>query len=565
MRTLVSMERSLALDAEVREQFEFPPDGLMEIAAIKLWERCRALLEERHMDLRHCRIAAVCGKGDNAGDALAMLRHARFEGCPVCTAFVSHPDGMKPSAALNLRRALASGVEVVAWPADAENAVHVLESYDLLLDAVLGTGVRGHASGIPAHMIATLLRIKASGPDRPADGSRRPLIIALDVPSGLSDIHVPDWPIVEADITLCIAPVKAALYNPGVRRHCGTIVPVDGIFPPDALLAKDIATSQNEEEHHDGEFSIRLLEPEDTARLLPCPDPFAYKMQRGKVGVLAGSPSGMGAAMLCVRGALAAGAGYVALFCDQHLQAVALGALGGAAIVRDLESLNPSDWDVIVAGCGWGMDPACENVRMHVLQNVLAEGTPLVLDADGIRLMASIAEKGVWQRGQSPLVLTPHPGEFRVLSHMCRDCVHDAPEPFVRSVAQKASALDAIIVHKAAATHCATPDGRISILDGVNPGLGIAGSGDVLAGMLGGLWARRIAGSNPASRKDVIEAGYEACQAGMLVHAQAGRLLFSRLGWFDAASLAETAAWVTAHPGEAMTCSTIWATNRSRT
>ncbi|MDH7484502.1 MAG: NAD(P)H-hydrate dehydratase, partial [Spirochaetales bacterium] len=560
-----SMERSLALDAEVREQFEFPPDGLMEIAAIKLWERCRGLLEERHMDLRHCRIAAVCGKGDNAGDALAMLRHARFEGCTLCTAFVSHPDGMKPSAALNLRRAVAAGVEVVAWPADEESAVHLLERYDVLLDAVLGTGVRGPASGIPAHMIATLLRIKGSDQEGPATGSRRPLILALDVPSGLSDIHAPAWPMVEADITCCIAPVKAALYDPAVRRRCGTIIPVDGIFPPDALLVSDMASSQNVEEHHDSVLSMLLLEPEDIERLLPCPDPFAYKMQRGRVGVLAGSSSGMGAAVLCVRGALAAGAGYVALFCDQHLQAAALAALGGAAIVRDLETLQPSDWDVIVAGCGWGMDHAWEHSRVYALQRVLAQGTPLVLDADGIRLMVSMAEKGVWQRGQSPLVLTPHPGEFRVLSQMCRDCVNDVPEPFVRSLAQKASALDAIIVHKAAATHCATPDGRLSILDGVNPGLGIAGAGDVLAGILAGLWARRIAGSNAASRNDVIEAGYEACQAGMLVHAQAGRVLFSRLGWFDAAALAETAAWIAAHPAEAMTSSTIRTKNRSRT
>ncbi len=366
MRPLLSTSQSLELDAFTREMFDFPSDNLMEIAAMRLWQvlKCELIRKRLPQTLpTQTSIAAVCGKGDNAGDALAMLRHARLEGFQHLSALVPGAEALKENAQLNLRRAERCGIEIVRYASAEEPALlELLSRQDIVLDAVLGTGAHGRAKGSAAgaiHLLEALYRGRAKSVGRAS------CIVAIDIPSGLGDDWQPDYPVVHADATLCIEPLKEALYMPAARPCAGDILPVGGIFP----LWTEAATSD-----------VWLLEDGDVRNFLPPISPWAHKMQRGRVAVLAGSQSGAGAALHCVRGAAAAGAGYIALYCDEALFPSYLAAAGDLAIVRVLSrnSFSPESWDAVVVGPGWGV----AGEREAQLDSLLHSDTALVLDAD---------------------------------------------------------------------------------------------------------------------------------------------------------------------------------------
>ncbi len=533
MRPLLSTSQSLELDASTRAMFDFSSDNLMEIAAMRLWQvlKCEVIQKRlTHLSPTQASIVAVCGKGDNAGDALAVLRHARLEGFHRLSAIVPGEDTMKENARLNLRRAERCGIEIIQYEnAEVPALLEMLSRQDIVLDAVLGTGVHGPAKGTAAGAIQ-MLRSLASG--RTGSVDRTPYIVAVDIPSGLGDDWQSDYPIVYADATLCIEPAKEALYMPAARPYAGDIFPVDGIFP----LWTEGARSP-----------VWLLEGDDIGRFLPPISRWAHKMQRGRVAVLAGSRSGAGAALHCVRGAAAAGAGYIGLYCDEELFSSYLAAAGDLAIVRVLsqESFSPESWDAIVVGPGWGTDDG----RRAVLERLLSADTALILDADAVRLFAKIAGKASSGVFKAPLILTPHPGEFRDLAAFLgqaqADQARNASETVQQSVAL-AQKFGLVLALRASTTHVAFPDGSCAVFDGSASGLGIAGSGDVLSGLTGGLLARWTAllrepgaggfGEDAALFHTPLA---WAILGAVLIHGIAGRRLSATKGWFTPADLAQ--------------------------
>jgi NAD(P)H-hydrate epimerase len=527
--------------------FDFSSDNLMEIAAMRLWQELKQkviqkkLMESQAADSRELgreiSIAAVCGKGDNAGDALALLRHARLEGFQHLVAFIPRPDTLKETAQLNLRRAERSGVEIVRYDTAGEAALSAkLSSQDIVLDAILGTGAHGRAKESAA---GAMRMFGALNQDRAVHGDRAPYIVAIDIPSGLGDDWQPDYPVVRADATLCIEPMKEALYMPAARPYAGEIIPVGGIFP----LWADAPSA-----------GTWLLEDDDIGNFLPPISRWAHKMQRGRIAVLAGSPSGAGAALHCVRGAAAAGAGYISLYCDEELFSSYLTAVGDAAIVRVLseKSFFPESWDAVVVGPGWGADEG----REKVLDTLIHAETPLVLDADAVRLFAGLAEKNRDhpQFFKAPLILTPHPGEFRELLSFLDEANRPASNnsETVRQLAALAEKFGITLALRASTTHIAFPDGTCAVFDGSAAGLGIAGSGDVLSGLAGGLLARWIAFSreNEACESSEDNTLWHnnlswAIIAAVLVHGWAGRQLSRDKGWFTPVDLAHACARMT--------------------
>ncbi len=558
MRQLLSSRQSLELDMHVRELFDFSSEMLMEIASGKLWEALRTELSvgalvQQGIDRQHAErarrelvetsIAAVCGKGDNAGDALAMLRRAKIEGFKDCAAFIPAREELKESARKNLMRAERCGVSVIRYDAREDETLPLareLSRYNVVLDAVLGTGTRGPAKTNAAYAIAALNALTEL---RGTGKNVHSRIVSIDIPSGLSDAWQREYPIVRADLTLGIEPLKEALYMPAARPFAGRILPVGGIFP----LWTEKSSS-----------NAFLIEPSDAEVYLPKVSIWAHKMQRGRVAILAGSGEGAGAAIHCVRGAVSSGAGYIALFCDKELLSVYLSMVGDAAIVRVYEDrdFSPESWDAIVAGPGWGTDVR----RSATLRRLLASPTPLLLDADALRLYAKIAPdilNGGQQVRNGPLILTPHPGEFKDLLPLIED-IHinkngaefDASET-VHQLGELAARLSAIVALRAATTHIAAPNGNCIIFDGSAPGLGIAGSGDVLAGLAGGLVARHIAQHREQGMGDSENAEYilnEAMKAvvgAVLTHGISGMRLSTKKGWFTPTELADECAIIT--------------------
>lgn len=544
MKPLVSCKKSQALDAATRQALALSGIQLMEKASLRLWDALRGLLEGagetqeafpdrfseslcpklegRCNDEKRLRVVAVCGKGDNGGDALAVVRHAYSSGYRNLSALVSSME-LSESCRRQLESVESAGMAVVRWnPGAPPGACGIPDDADIILDGVLGTGMHGAARGEALAMIDCINSARKGG--------RSPLVVSIDVPSGLSDDWQKDYPIVRADATLTIEPAKTACFRPEARPACGELRIVADVFPEN-LIEKNGTAS--------------LLCEADLPDLQRAQELDSYKMSRGRVAVFAGSQGTLGAAMLCAKGASAAGAGYVTLFVDQPLYPMIAPSLE-SVVVKTLgpgpDAFSKTAFDALLIGPGWGQDEG----RYSVLESLLESGVPAVLDADAIRLAARRTE--LLRQSKSPLVLTPHPGEFSELAKALTAGSLDgspdgSPEAAAFPLAYVSEAINAIVALKSHVTWIMAPSQRCSIWDGMTPELGTAGSGDVLAGLLAGILANKIAQMrkrgtveypNPDTMSNVM---FEAAEAAVIAHGLAGRRLKRAAGWFEASDI----------------------------
>jgi len=330
----------------------------------------------------------------------------------------------------------------------------------------------------------------------------------VDLPSGLGDGFRPGYPALQADWTLSIGLPKACLYLPGARSLCGNIRVVPGVFP--AALLEDPAIA--------GELLDR-----EQAVLPPLPRD-AHKGRRGHLAVFAGAPGTTGAAWLAANAAARSRTGLVTAFVDSELYGPCLAGFR-SVMLRPLPR-GPAEgqlpeldrFSALLVGPGWGTEPS----RAALLLWLLRQGLPGVLDADGITVLRGVPA-GRGRRLGRRWVLTPHPGEMaRLLGTDTASLLSD-PLPSLLSASRE---LQAVIALKGHCTFLAAPSGRYAVLDGMNPALGTAGSGDVLSGIIAGL----IAGGLSA---------WEAAKTGVLLHAAIGERLFRERGYFLAEDMIE--------------------------
>jgi NAD(P)H-hydrate epimerase len=242
----------------------------------------------------------------------------------------------------------------------------------------------------------------------------------------------------------------------------------------------------------------------------------AHKGRRGHLAAFAGSEGTTGAAWLASTAAARSRPGLVTLFLDRSLYTSA---------IRRFQSVMVRPWDgpaqdfparrfsALLVGPGWGLGPG----RAEWLAHLLGLALPGVLDADGITLLAGLDGPRLGGRW----VLTPHPGEFARLAGLeVPELLADPLPPLLEA----SSRLEAVILLKGHCSYVASPDGRYWILDGMNPALATGGSGDVLAGIVGGL----LAGGLPP---------LAAARIGALLHARAGERAYGERGYFLAEDL----------------------------
>lgn len=212
-----------------------------------------------------------------------------------------------------------------------------------------------------------------------------------------------------------------------------------------------------------------------------------HKGSFGTVGVVGGGPGMTGAALLAARAALKIGAGKVLVGFAQEAAPLACDPLQPELMLRDARSLLEEDWGVTawVAGCGIGTGALAANTLSELF--VLRREAPLVLDADGLNLLARGDIQPNW--GAGPVVLTPHPAEAgRLLGISAAEVQADRPG----AAWKLAQRYRAWVVLKGAGTVVCAPDGGLRVNTSGNPGLATAGTGDVLAGMLGSLIAQKL-------------------------------------------------------------------------
>lgn len=412
-----------------------------------------------------CAVAVLCGPGNNGGDGFVIARKLAEAGWPVRLALHGERDRLKGDAAEAAR--LWTG-DVEPWGPD------VLSGAELVIDALFGAGL---SKPLAADAAEVLQAAEAAGMP----------IVAVDLPSGLPGDHAhPLGYAPRAVLTVTFHRKKPAhVLEPG-RGLCGEVAVVDiGLGEPEGR---------------------RLWEngPDLWLARFPWPAAEAHKHARGSLVVVSGHVHSTGAARLAARAGLRIGAGLSTVLSPPDALMVNAMALE-AVMVRPFR--NPGELadaaakaQAAVIGPAAGVDAATE-------ANVLAlaeAGLPLVLDADALTVFQDDPDR-LFRALDDKDVLTPHPGEFR---RIFPGLLEGARER-ITAARQAAERAGAVVLLKGPDTVVAHPDGRAVVNTSGSPFLGTAGSGDALAGFIGGLLAQGM------------DAWGAAC-AGAWIHGQAG-------------------------------------------
>jgi hydroxyethylthiazole kinase-like uncharacterized protein yjeF len=452
-------------DRHAVEEIGLPGAVLMENAGAAV----ARLVDERFPRAR--RVVVLCGRGNNGGDGFVVVRRL---GARAQALLLGGREGVLGDALLHLRACERSSgrITVASDPSGWAAARKDLEDADVIVDAVLGTGLRSAPTGLPETAIEAIqARFEAGVP-----------VVAVDLPSGLpSDGGALDWPAVTATVTVTFAAPKRGHVLPPACAHVGELVVADIGIGAGSLAAASP--------------SLFLLDDADAAAAFPRRRRGAHKGDFGHVLIVAGSLGKAGAAVLAAGGALRSGCGLVTVAVPEPclpvvaaaraeamtepLLATAAGGLDEAALGRLVELA--ASRDAVVLGPGLGQDPS---TRALVRAFVRACPVPLVVDADGLNALAG--DLGALRR-EAPTILTPHPGEMaRLTGRRTEDIQRQRPE----SAIGLARETGAIVVLKGERTLVAEPTGRAAIAAVGNPGLATGGTGDVLAGVVGSLLAR---------------------------------------------------------------------------
>lgn len=435
-------------------------------------------------------VCIVAGPGNNGGDGLDAAIHLLAAGCSVSVHHVGvTADRPLPDDAHDaLQRARQAGVTITAGPPPADT----LATTHLVIDALLGLGVSRAPEGDIAQAIA---RINAWADEKPAEGStaRARPVLAVDLPSGLdADTgYLPDAArddrCVRASHTLSLLTLKPALFTAHGRDHAGRVWLCD-------LGVADAGTAP----------TARLNAPQARSPRLHA----GHKGSYGNVAVLGGASGMTGAAWLAARAALHAGAGRV------HVQLLAQGPASESSapelMVRpaiDWRAAAAQDW-IGVAGCGGGEAIAA------ALPQLLGALPRLVLDADALNAVArdeSLQALLTARAGRGwTTVLTPHPLEA---ARLLGAEVHAVQADRLAAARQLAGRYGSVVVLKGSGTVIASPGAVPWINPTGNARLGTAGTGDVLAGWIGGLWAATAPhgwSAEQAARQAVYAHGWQA-------------------------------------------------------
>ncbi len=512
---------------------------MMEMAG---WRVAEAI-EQRH-DVANRQALVLVGPGNNGGDGLVAGRYLAEAGARVAFYLLKSRAAAEDD---NMARVEAMGLEVLSADYDPRFRAlhHRLQTADILIDALLGTGVSRPIEGLPAELLRQVHQVVAEkrravnnrpalisvaappvAPEDAAAAESWPVVVAVDCPSGLNcDTGELDPLAIPADLTVTFAGPKRGHFKFPGAAACGELVVADiGIDPELPVVAA---------------VPVELATSELARRTLPRRPPDGHKGTFGTALIASGSIRYWGAPALAARGAFRSGVGLVTLAVPQRLRPALAGQFPEATYpaVTDTDLLGIStanlllsslrDYKAILIGPGLGeagsflgamLDGLCEPGE--------GQAPPLVVDADGLNQLAGMDD---WQKRLPPnTVLTPHPGEMARLTGRPLSALLD--EDRIDLAREKAAEWGHVIVLKGAYTVIAAPAGRATLLPFANPILAVGGSGDVLAGILVGLLAQ---GLEPY--KAAVLAGY--------LHGAAGEL--ARDYWGDSGLLAgELADWV---------------------
>lgn len=429
---------------EMRAANQLGADTLMKRAGAAAAELIMKRLEDTGVEQR--RVTLLVGPGNNGGDALACACELREKGAVVNVVL---PGGRRPTSALalaQLERWTQAGGTTYDDP-------YMTEKADCVVDGLFGTGL---AKPITGDYLDAVLWFN----------ERQALKVSLDIPSGLNPVTghwTGSYPGCSADVTITFLCVKSGLYMCEGADAAGEIV----------LNELDVSVPLS---------PLSVIGTDEFPRVLRPRVKNSHKGDYGSVAVIGGTDGMIGASILAARAALISGAGRVTLECRaEHAPHV---DMVYPEIMFATKPVNLEDFDAIVLGCGLGTSA---EAKARVIEALNCQ-KPLILDADALNIIAAdIKLQDMVLARRAPTVLTPHPGEA---ARLLRRDTAGVTADRVAACRELAVQTGAIVVLKGAGTVISMRSSRTWINPTGSPMLATGGSGDVLAGMIGAMFAQ---------------------------------------------------------------------------
>ncbi|MEN1761037.1 NAD(P)H-hydrate dehydratase [Anoxynatronum sibiricum] len=493
---ILTNQQMQQVDNSAISEYMMPSILLMERAAMAVAIAGKELLALEGL----AGVLVCCGSGNNGGDGLAAARHFHEMGIPVRILLLSAPEMFTDDTLANYHMALKWGLETEFYE-DQKEQLEALENWKsgrfLIVDAILGTGISRQISGRTYNVIQWINRHPSP-------------VLAVDIPSGIhGDTGKVMAIAVDAAKTVSFGLPKVGNVSFPGAEYNGSLSVADIGLPPDLLMKTP--------------YIARRLSESDIADLLPDRPKNAHKGTFGSLLVIAGSIGYTGAAIMAARGALLSGTGLINIAVQESLNHIFEQTLWEAITTPLKEgedggfSAEGIKWmhdqksrsQAIVAGSGWGNGKGWA----EVLEGLLAQvDCPMVLDADALNLLVNRLH--LLKELKLPVIITPHPGEMARLTGMSVDAVNNNR---LQTALEAAKEWGVHVVLKGAGTIIASPDGEAVINSTGNEGMAKAGSGDVLAGIVGSLLAQ---GMQP----------FQAASAACWIHGKAGDVAADAIG-----------------------------------
>ncbi len=474
MRTVIGKNRMKGLEKETIEQIGIPAIVLMEQAAMGLAGEIKHLLPATS------RILFYCGCGNNGADCLAAARILFLEDWDV-EILLADPTAQGTDCYSTQKKAC-EGLQIPfrAWDAKLMQELSA-KHFDAVVDGLFGIGLSRPVAGAYAETLKVLNEADC-------------MHIAADIPSGLdADTGKALGTVFQADHTVTFGWGKIGMYLTAGAPYCGEI----------SIVPLSIAPVRS------FELQAEILEPEDIHKWLPARKTWSNKGTYGRLGIVAGSKGMAGAAFLCAKAALKCGCGMVKIYtpeCNRTaLQALLPEAMAFAydpegdvsEALKDLLSWS----DVIIIGPGLGKADHAVRLLREILEKA---DCPTVLDGDALNILSDHPEfLPLLGHGK---VLTPHMGE---MSRLTGRAVSEIRNSMVESVQAFCLMTKAVVHCKDAVSVTADFLGNVVITNCGTNGMSTAGSGDVLAGIIGAFLA-------------VMDEPFQAAALGAYVHGLSG-------------------------------------------
>ncbi|MEH1999329.1 MAG: NAD(P)H-hydrate dehydratase [Nostoc sp.] len=433
------------------------------------------------------RVGILVGPGHNGGDALVVARELHFRGYEV---WIYSPfSKLKELTSQHLQYAQNLGVPIY-------QTIEQLPNSDFLIDGLFGFGLERNLTDPIASAINQLNELPVP-------------IYSIDLPSGLhTDTGEVLGTAIRATHTFCLGLWKLAFFQDQALEYLGKAELIDFDIP----LADVEAVLKDTPK-------IKRITPATALATLPLPRPsVTHKYKEGHLLLICGSRRYAGGAILTGLGARASGVGMVSIAVPESLKSLLVSHLPEALIVgcpetetgaiaqlQLPENTDLSSFNAIACGPGLTRDAT------PIVQEVIASDRPLILDADGLNILAQMGAIATLKKRQAVTVLTPHTGEFQRLFPDVADTKHHR----VKAVQEAAAQSGAVVLLKGARTAIANPESDVWIVPESTPALARGGSGDVLTGLLGGLLAQAATKQIPVE-DIVVTAAWWHSQAGII-------------------------------------------------